>query len=247
MIPKIRTKEAKFHDDRLSLVHDREGQAKFYWTVQLLHDQFTRAVEDRAIGKDVLELGCFSGDRTVELAAVAGRVVAIDISPIAVERTATRTRELGFDNVSAEVCDAENLSFDDQSFDLVVAAGVIHHVAVDRTIDQIYRVLRPGGTAMFREPLGHNPVINIYRSWTPDVRTDDEHPLMKSDLQLMQAKFDRMEIDYFGFFALGAYPLRHLAVGSISRNALNTLDRMIFNNSLLGCFCWQANIVLYKD
>jgi hypothetical protein len=45
---------------------------------------------------------------------------------------------------------------------------------------EIARVLRPGGPAIFVEPLGHNPLINAYRKRTPALRTVDEHPPTKA-------------------------------------------------------------------
>ena len=37
--------------------------------------------------------------------------------------------------------------------------------------------MKPSAGALFIEPLGHNPVINLYRRRTPEQRTVDEHPL----------------------------------------------------------------------
>lgn len=35
----------------------------------------------------------------------------------------------------------------------------------------------------FSEPLGHNPIINWYRNRTPEMRTEDEHPLLIKDIE----------------------------------------------------------------
>src|SRR3546814_4334755 len=51
------------------------------------------------------------------------------------------------------------------------------------------RVLRPGGRAVFIEPLGLNPAIELYRRFTPSARTPDEHPLLRRDFRRFDAAF----------------------------------------------------------
>jgi ubiquinone/menaquinone biosynthesis C-methylase UbiE len=99
-------------------------------------------------GKDVLDVGFGSGF-TVQLFAEAGaNVTGIDLTPWAVETT--RARLAAFD-LEADVNegDAENLPFDDASFDLVFSWGVIHHSSdMDRALSELVRVCRPGGTVV---------------------------------------------------------------------------------------------------
>ena len=45
------------------------------------------------------------------------------------------------------------------------------------------------GVAVFWDPLRYTPVINIYRRMATKVRTEDEHPLGKSDVRLMRRTF----------------------------------------------------------
>ena len=54
---------------------------------------------------------------------------------------------------------------------------------------EIARTLKPGGTALFIEPLGHNPAHQLYRRMTPSMRTADEHPLLQSDLASARRHF----------------------------------------------------------
>src|SRR3546814_1101008 len=78
---------------------------------------------------------------------------------------------------------AEAMTFPDDSFDLVFGSGIIHHLDIDRAFGEIARVLRPGGRAVFIEPLGLNPAIELYRRFTPSARTPDEHPLLRRDFR----------------------------------------------------------------
>lgn len=246
--PDNKQAEADFHDLRLELGDDdRASQSKYYWAVDSWQTDFENKAIERSAGKHVLELGCFSGDMTVALAAGAAHVTGIDISPRATEVTLERASSEGLSNIETFVCDAERIELPDESVDVVYAAGVIHHVDVEKTVRQIHRILRPGGVAAFREPLAHNPLINAYRYFTPAARTEDEHPLTVSDLRLIRSVFPRTAIDYFGFFALGAIPFKNTTLGGPIRTLLNGMDRLLINNALLGRFAWQANIFAEKN
>jgi ubiquinone/menaquinone biosynthesis C-methylase UbiE len=100
---------------------------------------------DNLDGKDVLEVGCGSGI-AVQLFAEAGAdVTAVDLTPWAVDTTRARLEAFG---LAADVfeADAEQLPFEDGSFDLVFSWGVIHHTSnMDRALAELVRVCRPGG------------------------------------------------------------------------------------------------------
>ena len=95
--------------------------------------------------RDVLEIGCGMGTHTELLATGGARVSAIDLTPRAVELTRRRCALRG---LSADVRegDAEQLPFEDESFDLVWSWGVLHHSSsFERCLAEATRVLRPGG------------------------------------------------------------------------------------------------------
>ena len=88
----------------------------------------------------VLEVGCGWGELAERLEHETGaEVVAVDLSPRMVELARGR-------GVDASVGDVQDLPFDDESFDAVVAAWMLYHVAdLDRGLAELARVLRPGG------------------------------------------------------------------------------------------------------
>lgn len=94
---------------------------------------------------DFLDLGCDDGERTMRLAGVAGARTAHGIELI--PERAAQARERGVRAVVADL--AEPLPFEEESFDVVVSNQVIEHlVSPDRFLDEIHRVLRPGGYAV---------------------------------------------------------------------------------------------------
>jgi SAM-dependent methyltransferase len=96
-------------------------------------------------GKRILEIGCGMGLHTELLATAGAELTSLDLTDTAIEAT---TRRLELKGLKARILkgDAENLPFDDRSFDFVWSWGVIHHSSrTGRIVRQIARVLRPDG------------------------------------------------------------------------------------------------------
>ena len=82
-------------------------------------------------------------------------------------------------NFNFRVMDAHKLEFEENKFDLVIGNGILHHLDKLEAINSIYRVLKPGGRLVFKEPLADNPFLKIFRYFTPKARTVDEEPFSK--------------------------------------------------------------------
>jgi ubiquinone/menaquinone biosynthesis C-methylase UbiE len=96
-------------------------------------------------GKRVLEIGFGPGYDALKFMQSGADYTGIDITPENVERT---RRHLAFFNLSPNVRqgDAENLPFQDGTFDVVYSNGVLHHVPdMARAFREARRVLKPGG------------------------------------------------------------------------------------------------------
>jgi ubiquinone/menaquinone biosynthesis C-methylase UbiE len=100
---------------------------------------------DRFIGQRVLEVGVGLGTDHLQFARAGALVTGIDLAEKSVDLTRRRFEQEGFDS-DLHVMDAEQLSFDDNSYDAVFSFGVLHHTpAPDRAFREIRRVLRPNG------------------------------------------------------------------------------------------------------
>jgi SAM-dependent methyltransferase len=103
--------------------------------------------------RDVLEIGCGSGYAAALLSRLGPRrYVGVDLMP---EQIAlARARRLP--DAEFRIGDATDLiDFPDASQDVVIIFGVLHHIpAWRRSVDEIGRVLRPGGQLYVEEP-GH--------------------------------------------------------------------------------------------
>jgi SAM-dependent methyltransferase len=107
-----------------------------------------------------LEVGAGTGYFSLNLlrAGVIGHATCLDISPGMLEALSANARRLGLAGlVDTVATDAEQLPFDDESFDLVFGHAVLHHLPdLDQAFREFRRVLRPGGTLVFAgEPSRH--------------------------------------------------------------------------------------------
>ncbi len=202
------TREREFHDTRFAAGGEGRPADRFY-AINASSNRFFRAVIDRLRpGSAVLDYGCGEGAYCALHAAHRGhRVTAIDISPVAIERARASAVERGVaEGIEFRVMNAEELEFPDRSFDAVGGLGVLHHLDIERAMENVTRVLMPGGRAFFLEPLGHNPFINWFRNRTPEQRSADEHPLLMDDLELIRRHFGSFEASYFHLLGLLAIP-----------------------------------------
>jgi len=106
--------------------------------------------------------------------ASTSRIAGIDISEPMLEKARKRVAELGLTNVDGLwVMDAENMSFDDDSFDVVVAQHVVSTVEnPEATLDELARVLKPGGEIVLISRVGADDGLRlgVERSLMPVTR-----------------------------------------------------------------------------
>ncbi len=98
-----------------------------------------------------LEIGAGTGYFTLNMlkAGLIGEATCSDISPGMLATLQANARSLGL-KVKTKAADAEQLPFQDASFDLVLGHAVLHHIPdLERAFGEFARVLAPGGTIVF--------------------------------------------------------------------------------------------------
>ncbi len=221
------TREKEYHNKAFS-EGVRKPADKFYTIHSYSHKKLNLLLEKHGSGKKVLEYGCGTGHNSMYLASFASELTAIDISDYAIETAEKHARKLGLTNTRFLEMNAEELTFDDNSFDLIFGNAIIHHLDLHKSYKEIYRVLRPGGKAIFYEPLGHNFFINHYRKRTPQMRTEDEHPLLMADITLARQFFDNVSVKFYHLTTLMAVPFRNTIIFKPLLKLLCFTDRLIF-------------------
>ena len=157
--------------------------------------------------KDILEIGSNSWHQWINNKVLPKKLTCINISEVELQSGISKSANLNFD-IEFKLMDANNLTFPDESFDIVYGGAILHHLDIEKTLNHIHRVLKPGGRILFTEPLNINPIFRIYRKLNPKERTPDEHALVLSDFKLIKEKFtfDHYFFDFFsvifGFISL---------------------------------------------
>ncbi len=169
-------------------------------------------------GKRLLEIGCGLGTDLLQFAKGGAEVTGVDLTTASIDLVKKRFALYGLP-VRAQVGDAERLPFSDASFDVVYSFGVLHHTPNTRkTIDEVYRVLKPGGRIIIM--LYHRHSIHvalgalIYRISKRIRRTGhtlvedwvriydgDDNPLGKaysrSEIRSMFSRFDNLRMSTY--------------------------------------------------
>jgi 2-polyprenyl-3-methyl-5-hydroxy-6-metoxy-1,4-benzoquinol methylase len=180
-------RERAAHEDN----HIHDALRKWY---RVFPHVFSNPAMDRFYAHEVgsvqdkltLDFGCGQGEIALWLVAHGAMVFGIDVSEFNIERCKEKAnaRKLDPDRYSFTVMDAHQTMFPDKFFDLVLGNGILHHLDLPAAVREIDRVLKPGAKAIFREPLGGNPLLRIYRM-IAGIHTLDERPLTRNELRYL--------------------------------------------------------------
>src|SRR5207245_1644472 len=124
----------------------------------------------------------------------------IDISGVSIQNARRAAQDRGLEDRTYFLrTDCEETGLPSSSVDIVVCAGVLHHLDVTRAFLEIQRILAPGGRVMAFEALDYNPLIKLYRNRNVHQRTEWEkaHILSLNEVRLARRFFRLGEIRYF--------------------------------------------------
>lgn len=126
-------------------------------------------------GQDVLEIGCGRGVGVEILLDRfrAGTVTAFDLDPAMIDKASRRLHTRAGAPIALSVGDACEIEQPAASIDTAVEFGVIHHVPDwHAALDEISRVLRPGGLFLFEDVPRHTLDTWLFRTFTVHPRED---------------------------------------------------------------------------
>ena len=108
-------------------------------------------------GEAVLDIGCGAGVDTIFAAMMVGptgRAVGVDMTPAMLVRARESVQVMALENVSFEEASAENLPFEDGSFDVIISNGVFNLLAnKHRALAEAFRILKPAGRFMVADQI----------------------------------------------------------------------------------------------
>jgi SAM-dependent methyltransferase len=134
----------------------------------LFHLEYAFHLLGDVTGQEVLEYGSGWGENTILLARRGAQVHALDISPELIGINRRRMQANGVTSgVRFSVASAYDVPCPDGSVDVVFGMAILHHLDLDLAAKEVYRVLRPGGRAIFSEPMRNSPTLRALRKIIP--------------------------------------------------------------------------------
>ena len=212
-----------------------------------MHEDFNAYISEKAKNKIVLDYGCGTGSLTQKIARLnPTKLTGIDISEVSINNAIENAKNLNLQiEYIIDNCEATKLKI--ETFDLVFGSGILHHLNLNKAINEINRVLKNGGEMVFLEPLGTNPLINFYRRLTPNSRSLDEHPFLKKDFDLINSLFNHVTVKYYGFFTLVFFLFYKNPQKSLLFKAISKLDNYFFRIKCFKNLAWSVLIIAKKN
>jgi ubiquinone/menaquinone biosynthesis C-methylase UbiE len=130
------------HYEKLGIFSEENPYVTSYG---LLRDRITRLNLDEKIRNGVvLDAGCGAWQKGVRILHQfhPRRIEAVDFN----ERSLAHCKDDPQENTTYSKQDLADLHFEDETFDLIICEGVLHHTLdPQKTLDELIRVLKPGG------------------------------------------------------------------------------------------------------
>lgn len=178
-----------------------------YWSVYHI------AADKFLTGSRLLDFGSGPGDNALRFAKIGYQVEGFDISDSNVSIAKKLFDKYGMqDRGNFVTSPAEGLPYTDDYFDFIAGVDILHHVNIEKAILECKRVLKVGGTAVFREPL-EVPFVDYIRNLgvvkmiAPKEKsfehhiTEDERKLNQQDIEIIEKIFPDVAIFRYFFLA----------------------------------------------
>jgi len=206
---------------------------------------FNELISENSKGNILLDMACgFGRESIIAAKSEAELVVGIDLSPVSVKEGNELALKNNLNNIIFSVADCENLFFDDDTFDTIICARMLHHIEFETVMKELQRVLKKDGRVICIEALGINPLLNFYRKVTPEQRTHWEtaNILTFKHIKVAQKYFKVQNIKYWHFLS----PLAKFS--RVLLPIFNFLDSNLFSKiPFLNRLAWTFTFELKKE
>lgn len=203
-------------------------------------------------GKKVLELGTGTGGTATLLAKRGAAVVGIDLLPFRLAEAKKRAAEYDVaESVKFALMDAMHLAFPDNTFDFIISKSVLVFTEHTQTAQECYRVLKPGGKAIFIENMRRHPAVWFYRKAFLKY-SSKLHYFSLRDVEAVGAEFERLEHREFHLSSVSAlFWQKCISIPLFYRWTFFIFKAI--DTCLLKClpflkrFCWITAMICHKN
>lgn len=144
-------------------------------------------------GRTVLDYGCGNGENTLPLVTRGARVIGVDVSNDLLRLARQRLLLHGaLEGATFLAGSAHDLPLPDDSVDVVLGIAILHHLDLKLAAREVHRVLKPGGVAVFQEPVRNSRLMAALRAAIPyrsEEVSDYERPLTDGELRQFASGF----------------------------------------------------------
>jgi len=218
------------------------GNKKYYQATEASKQYVDSWIAKHAAGRVFLDYACGNGDGAIKAArAGAELAIGIDISAVSVNNAKADAATAGMEGRTRFVqADAENTKLPNGSIDCILCRGMLHHLDLSYAFPELRRILAPGGRMLAVEALDYNPLIKLYRAFTPEMRTKWEaaHILSLKDIRFAKRFFAIGEVRYWHITSIAGPHIRPLLP------ALSMLDGVLTRIPLVQLLSWMFTFEL---
>ena len=131
------------------------------------HSKWKKEIAEIAIAsspKRILDIATGTGDIAINLSKINGsKIEGVDISDNMLKIARKKIKELEINNINFKTCEAENLVFEDNHFDIIsIGYGVRNFSNLEKGLNESYRVLKKDGKLIILETsIPENPIIKF--------------------------------------------------------------------------------------
>jgi 2-polyprenyl-3-methyl-5-hydroxy-6-metoxy-1,4-benzoquinol methylase len=199
-------------------------------------------------GKDVCEIASGNGIDASICCHNGANLHAYDISSESIKMVRQRAQVNGVSQrLTTQVTGDFMQAFEGQTFDHIIGYAALHHIPMEGLAQQVYDRLKPGGSAVFAEPVINSQLLYRIRKMVPYSffeDTDDETPLNDGDITAFSKPFDRINKRYFHLSSRiwHAFPNCWPLV-----KALHAIDREVLRLPFMRRFATVCVFALHRD
>ena len=245
--------------NRRTIEADLANPGRAIYERRLLYSTILKTLlAEPVAGASVLDYGCGTGDWGLMLASEGARVASLDLSPVAIQVVLRRAKAGGVsDLVRGEARDASDLScFRAAEFDLIFASAAIHHtLKYQNALEELLRVLKPGGRLVLAETWGNNRLLNGLRRLGWRVRgqpseAGEEILFDREHVAILRARMARVDLIPLNLLAMAKRLFRGRFQNPMVRGligSLESIDRVLLSAApFLGRYCGEVVVIARK-
>ena len=205
-------KEIVFFDKLAEEKHDFSALSEKCF--KRLFSELSKFLTKKTRNIKIIDLGCGTGNFTKKLSFFSNQIYGCDISRKSIERA-----KYLYPKIKFSVQDVINLSFANNSFDVVIFSGVLHHFNnLYEPLKEAKRILKKDGLIFSFDPNLKNPFFWLFRRknslfYSKKGVTENEEPLKQKEIENMMKLHNFNNIDVY---AISNMPLKSVGDKKLS-------------------------------